>query len=921
MVAVRAPSAQVEPRGPRKNARARAQRLLITAIGRYGIGPVIVGVTIFCAAISAAAAGMVADFVGHSILPHIYHGILIPAIAVPPMAALVVKLVQRLDRAERRISAALLSSESGFETLTRISPVGIFQTDANGSALFANHRCHEILGIDETRMLGAGWVQALHPDDRDRVLTEWQASVAVGLPFKAEYRFQRPDGSVVWVLGQAEAQHSDGGEIIGYFGTLTDITKNKENEKTLQRTNRALAVVSQCNEALVRITDESDLLSAICRIVVETGRYRMAWVGFAENDEDKSVRPAAMWGYDYGYLASIRLSWSESKRSGQGPAGIAIRSGRPYVVRDVVSDPIFVGFRNAALSRGYHSLIIMPLTNRSQVFGLMAIYSPDTHAFDDEEVGLLTTLADNLAYGITAIRTRAERAGAEEATRESEGRFRATFEQAAVGMSHVSLEGRYLRVNQKLCDITGYSRDELLQKTYRDLTHPDDVAYDDGHVRRLLRGELKALSLEKRYIRKDGSIIWVNRTISLVRDEAGNSKYMIAVSQDITESKQIESQLRQAQKMEAVGQLTGGVAHDFNNLLTVVIGNLELLKERLTTEPKLRELAERATDAANRGAALTQRLLAFSRKQVLQPEFTDINHLVEGLHELIRRSLGESFHIEARLARDVGGTMVDPIQLESALLNLAVNARDAMPRGGTLIIETRRVRISVPGTAADGEVAPGEYLLLSVTDTGIGMPPEVRERVFEPFFTTKEVGKGSGLGLSMVYGFVKQTGGHVTITSELGKGTAVQIYLPCIGGNEMPRTDDHLHYVGGQPHGETILVIEDDLDVRELTVTMLRELGYKVLESTSAEDALALLESATPVDLVLTDVVLSSNLTGSDLVREAARRRPGIKVVFMSGYSEQIKEGSAPSNANIRVLQKPFRKTDLADEVQLALTG
>ena len=1080
------------------------------SLARRATVPVIVLATALATAFAAAVAAVIALMAGHPLFPGITHAAVSTALLAPPAAFLFLEVVRQLSRTERQLESALLVNESRFDTLARISPVGIFQTDSAGLCIFVNDRWREIAGLRPAEAAGDGWARSLHPEDRARVFAEWQACTREGRGFRSEYRFRRADGTVTWVLGQAEAKRSGNGEIVGYFGTLTDITLGKESEAALQRTNRALKVVSECNEALVRITDEAELLGAICRIIVETGHHRMAWVGFACNDEAKTVRPVAKWGFDEGYFDEVQVSWGDRNRQlgpaayairnrtpyvirdtatdaniatwrenalargfasvialplqigsnaigilgiyapvtnafdeeevcllaglagnlshgiaalraraenalaaeavrasekalqrtnralkvvsecnealvriadenellheicrvavetghyemawvafamddeeksarpvakwgrengylarikvgwgdnalGQGPIGTAIRMRQAQLVRDAATDPVFAPWREQALEHGYVSILTLPIANAANVFGALAIYAPEPSAFDDEEVRLLAGVADNLARGIDAIRARAENARAAEAIRESEERFRAIFEHSAVGISQVSPDWRYLRVNQKFCEITGYSRSELLKLSFTDITHPSDLARDEEHARRVLSGDLPTSSFEKRYVRKDGSIIWVNRTISLVRDAAGNPKHYISVVQDITAAKKMEDQLRQAQKMEAVGQLTGGVAHDFNNLLTVVLGNLELLRDNPKADVTIRDLATRAIAAADRGAALTQRLLAFSRKQVLQPELTDINKLVENMNDLLRRSLGETIRVETKLAENLPEAMIDPVQLETALLNLAVNARDAMPRGGVLGFETGHSYLDQIHGGDNDDVVPGEYLLLSVTDTGTGMTPDVRERVFEPFFTTKDVGKGSGLGLSMVYGFVKQSGGHVSLSSEPGQGTTVRIYLPC--ATEKPSAVAEAERARPRPAGESILVVENDAEVRALATRLLREMGYNVIEASNSRDAIAILDRNVPFDLLLADVSLAGDMNGMDIAREILRRRPDTKVLFASGFKGVIPQ-IVPAADNggplyrTQVLAKPFHRSELAAQVREAL--
>ena len=367
--------------------------------------------------------------------------------------------------------------------------------------------------------------------------------------------------------------------------------------------------------------------------------------------------------------------------------------------------------------------------------------------------------------------------------------------------------------------------------------------------------------------------------------------------------------------MEAIGQLTGGVAHDFNNLLSVIVGNLELAGDGVRPGTPTARFIGNAVTASQRGAALTQRLLAFSRKQPLEPRTVDAHSLVFGMSDLLRRTLGEP--IELQVVGDGGLWMcrVDPAQLENAVLNLAINARDAMLRGGKLTIETSNAHLDDVYAASHAEVRPGQYVLVAVTDTGMGMSKEVRRRVFEPFFTTKGAGRGSGLGLSMVYGFVKQSGGHVSIYSEIGEGTTIKMYLPRESGraDPLPDADEHSVIMG---RGETILVVEDDADVRVLVVNMLLDLGYEVLQAGSGREAMACVYGKDGIDLMLTDIVLPGGMNGRELAHAAGRRRRGLPTLFMSGYTENAVIHHGRLDEGVSLLQKPFRRRDLAHKVR-----
>ncbi len=389
----------------------------------------------------------------------------------------------------------------------------------------------------------------------------------------------------------------------------------------------------------------------------------------------------------------------------------------------------------------------------------------------------------------------------------------------------------------------------------------------------------------------------------------------LVITVDITESVQREEQLRQAQKMEAVGQLTAGVAHDFNNLLTVISGNAGLLADQLGAEhSRLNAL----TRAARRGAELTQRLLAFSRKQVLRPESLNANNLLADTTDLLGRTLGEHIEIETVTAASLWNCEVDSAQLENALINLAINARDAMPDGGKLTMETANTRLDEHYAAAQADVSPGQYVMLAITDSGCGMSPENLKHVFEPFFTTKPLGSGSGLGLSMVYGFVKQSGGHISIYSEEGDGTTIKLYLPRSSEVEAAKPKQALDDVP-TAHGETVLLVEDDEDVRDFTVFLLTGLGYRTIEAATGAAALEQLETAHDVDLLVTDVVLAGGMNGRELATEAKRRLPRTKVLYMSGYTENaiVHQGRLDSDAEF--LQKPFDREDFARALRRVL--
>ncbi|HXR85545.1 MAG TPA: PAS domain S-box protein [Stellaceae bacterium] len=479
--------------------------------------------------------------------------------------------------------------------------------------------------------------------------------------------------------------------------------------------------------------------------------------------------------------------------------------------------------------------------------------------------------------------------------------------------------GKVVSWNPGAQRIKGYTRDEIVGQHFSRF-YPEADREVGLPARALAQAADKGkFEMEGWRLRKDGSRFWANVVITAIRDEAGGLIGFAKITRDLTERRANEERMRQAQKMEAIGQLTGGVAHDFNNLLTVITGNIESLKRRLAerNEPALERLATAAQRGAERGALLVHRLLAFSRSQPLEPKAVSVNNLVTGMSDMLRRTLGETILIENVLAGGVWTTFVDTTELESALLNLAINARDAMPDGGKLTIEVANIFLDEP-YAAEAEIDPGQYVGIFVSDTGTGMAPEVLSKAFEPFFTTKGVGEGTGLGLSQVYGFIKQSGGHVKIYSEVGAGTTVKLYLP---RHVEASAREAAPAAQPAPHGrgETILVVEDDPDVRSFTIEMMRELGYTVLAATDGQSALRLLDAHREIVLLFTDVGLPGGMNGRQLADEALRRRSGLKVLFTSGYARNAIVHHGRLDPGVELLSKPFTFSTLGARIRRVL--
>ncbi|SDN23181.1 PAS domain S-box protein [Afipia sp. GAS231] len=474
--------------------------------------------------------------------------------------------------------------------------------------------------------------------------------------------------------------------------------------------------------------------------------------------------------------------------------------------------------------------------------------------------------------------------------------------------------GNFIQVSPSATTILGYAPAEMIGHSAVEFIHPDDLENTRREMRTARRGQSKR-NFETRYIGKDGKAVSLNW--SGTWSEPVRRHFFIG--RDLTEKQAAEAQLRHVQKMDAIGQLTGGVAHDFNNILTVITGTIGILEEAVADKPELVSIAKLIDEAAERGASLTKHLLAFARKQPLQPREIDVNSLVLEAAKLLHPTLGEHVEIKPLLADDAWTALVDPSQLTTAVLNLALNARDAMPQGGKLALETSNVYLDENYASMHSEVTPGNYVMVAVSDTGAGIPAALLERVFDPFFTTKEVGKGTGLGLSMVFGFVKQSGGHIKIYSEEGHGTSVKMYLPRATGLNQTAAEVLIsaNVEGGH---EAILVVEDDSMVRRYVVTQIESLGYTTLEAANAADALKILDTAR-VDLLFTDVIMPGTMNGRQLVEEALKRQPSLKTLYTSGYTENAIVHHGRLDSGVLLLAKPYRKFELARMLRLALAS
>jgi PAS domain S-box-containing protein len=504
-----------------------------------------------------------------------------------------------------------------------------------------------------------------------------------------------------------------------------------------------------------------------------------------------------------------------------------------------------------------------------------------------------------------------------EVLRESEDQFRAIFDLASVGIAQADPRtGRWLRVNKKMCEITGYSAGELLQLHVLDITYSEDRQSDREAFERVVRGESPDYRMEKRYIRKDGALIWVNVNMTVIRDAAGQPTRTVAAIEDITERRKLEDQFRQSQKMEAVGQLAGGVAHDFNNILAIIQMQIGLLNSDGDLSTTQLEYANGIGDAAKRAAALTQQLLLFSRKGTVKLQDLDLNQSINNVSKMLRRTISENNEIQFKLALQPPLIRADPIMVDQVLINLAVNARDAMPKGGRLFVETSAVEFNESDVSPVNQVRPGSFACLCVSDTGCGIPPEILPRIFEPFFTTKDIGKGTGLGLATVFGIVEQHKGWIHVYSEVGHGTTFRIYFPRLAGTS-PQKPDQSTLTSMRGGNETILLVEDEMFLRAPISKALSRLGYRVLEASNGVEALEVWKQhRDEIRLVLTDLVMPGGMSGRDLASRLLKENPKLKVIYASGYTTEVAGKDFLLEEGVNFLSKPFQVRKLAQTVR-----
>ena len=683
----------------------------------------------------------------------------------------------------------------------------------------------------------------------------------------------------------------------------------------LDRVRLALKARSECSQILVRATEELELMGEICRIIVDSEGYRLAWVGFAKDDAGKTIQPVAQWGYENGYLETLQVSWGDNPH-GQGPTGIAIRTGTPSVVQHILTDPKWEPWRERALLQGYASSISLPLADAGRIFGALVIFAGEPDAFDGQEVDLLKGLADDLAHGIATLRLRKERERGEQ-----ERLLLATIvEQELDGVLTFDTGGMIQYVNPALEAISGFRRGELIGNSIREIR-------SDGPHREFFRLMVEAQTHVKagtaRFIdhRKNGEPYDMDARVFPVCRPGGVTAFA-AVVRDLTHEVHLERQLRQAQKMEAIATLTGGIAHDFNNILGAITINTELALDLIPETVELREHLNIVLKAGVRAKNLVKQIMTLSCQTEKERQPVRLDQVVGECMKLLRPSLPTTIALRHQRGEDLGLVMADPGQLHQVIMNLCTNAADAMREtGGNLEILLQNVDLEAGAPAAIPYLAEGAYVRLSVADTGHGMERRTMERIFDPFFTTKGPGRGTGLGLSVVHGIVRNHGGGISFTSEPGKGTTFQVLLPRTILPEPPR--EEAARVPRSDGRERILLLDDEEDLVFAVQRMLEKLGYEVVAGTDSLEGLEVFRAQPGhFDLVVTDQTMP-RLTGEKLAREILALRPEIPIILCTGLGYGacggLTEESARAAGIREVVMKPVERGELARAIRRVL--
>lgn len=816
--------------------------------------------------------------------------------------------------ARKATEASLRASEADLRDAQEIARFGNWSMDTINRRLDWSA---EVCRIFETGTENAATdfqasLEKVHPDDRATVKKAFDDARENGTPFDLEHRLRFPDGRIKYVNPRGRPMRDADGRIVRILGTLQDITERKQAEIHIFRLNRTYAVLSDINQLIVRAREPQSIIEGAAEIAVTKGGFGFSWIGVVDPQTGKQ-RVATCAGEAPG-LCDVLKAKLENESATDAVA--AERRVFNDLARDSSGSP-----GEIALARGLRSAVSLPLVVDGRFAGTFNLYAGEPEFFDTAELRLLNELAQDIGFALEACHHEEQRRRALDELRISEDRFRELAETIEdVFWIASPVRDRIYYVSPAFHAVWGRPCQALYDnpRLWTEAIHPDDRAQALQAMTATDRGS--AYDVEYRIMRPDGTHRWVRDRGFSAQHPHGVEPRILGVARDITAARQLEDQFRQAQKMEAVGQLAGGVAHDFNNILAAIMLQIEITAES-AVDPELKKALAEIKLCAERAANLTRQLLLFSRRQVLQTRALDLNEVVTSVSRMLQRLLGENIKLNLALAPEVLSTIADAGMLDQVLLNLTVNARDAMSEGGTITIETGGTKLSDAEARQHPGAEPGLYVWLAVTDTGCGIPPDILPRIFEPFFTTKSPGKGTGLGLATVFGIVKQHRGWLSVDSEPGKGTRFCVFLPAATSRE---GEGLLDFPAAHPlrGTETILLVEDDESVRASMRIILQKYGYRVLEAEHGRTACELwARHREEVALLLTDVILPDRMSGHQLAGLLRKDKPALKVVYSSGYNPEVMENGIDAGQSDAFVPKPFTAEQLLTVVRRCVTA
>jgi PAS domain S-box-containing protein len=821
-----------------------------------------------------------------------------------------VRVADQLRASEERLRLALAATEQG-----------LYDLNLQSGEVSVSPEYASMLGHDPAtfRLTLKDWIEQLHPEDRPSARKVYADLLAGNVPdYRIEFRQRTRDGGWKWILSIGKVvSHSPDGRPVRMLGTHTDITARKNAEQHAQRLSRLYTVLSHCNQAIMRSTREADLFAQICRDAVQFGGLKLAWIGMVDPVSGRVI-PVVVEGDGMAYIEGIQISVNPDDPLGKGPVGRAIRENRPVWCQNFQNDPVLKPWHERAARYGWGSCAAVPLNRSGRTVGCLTLYAELPDSFDADIRQLVVEMGRDVSFALDNFDRDAARRNADAQVR----LIHTALDASPVGWMITNHEGIIEWVNAAFSTLTGYSVKEVVGQNPRILNsglHPPEF-YQEMWAS-LRRGDVWSGEVQNR--RKDGTVYREHMTVAPARDPAGKLTYFVAMKQDITEKKHLELQVLRAQRMEGIGMLAGGIAHDLNNVLSPILLSIELLRMRFPGEAG-ESCIHSIESAARRGAGVVRQVLTFARGIEGERIPLRVKDVIREIASMIEETFPRSITVQRSLPADLPLVLADATQLHQVLLNLAVNARDAMPEGGTLTFQADRV--SIQGTASPFATAakPGDYLRISVRDTGQGIPPELIDRIFEPFFTTKAPGLGTGLGLATAFGIVRSHGGFLDVKSTLGVGTVFEVYLPAITAPAQPAAPAAAPDVP-RGTGQTILVCDDEEFIRDISSEILTRAGYRVLCATGGAQAITLAsDPAQPIALVIMDVMMPG-LTGDLVALELRRLRPGLPVLFStgmvseSGPEKSLREQLAQPHTGL--LAKPYDDKTLRLAVHRLLTG